>query len=82
MTPNEIVTCLNTASLTHLLAVDAAVATMRNLPTDDPARIALKIGLQNSQGRIGAAYSNVVPLFPDKYEAALARVATEMEAQS
>jgi len=55
MTTDELVKTLNTASLTHLLAVDAAVTTLASLPKDDPARVALKLALANAQGRFGLA---------------------------
>ena len=55
MTTDELVKTLNTASLTHLLAVDAAVTTLASLPKDDPARVALKLALANAQGRMGLA---------------------------
>ena len=55
MTIDELVKTLNTASLTHLLAVDAAVTTLASLPKDDPARVALKLALANARGRFGLA---------------------------
>lgn len=55
MTTDEITEALRVASLTNLLAVDAARATLANLPADDPRRLVLKLELSNAYGRMGLA---------------------------
>lgn len=65
MTPDEIATSLDVASLTHQIAMSAAVQELLTLPAGDPRAAALKIAMGTAYGRmatIPAPRSNVIPL--------------------